>query len=195
VFTVRLPQDDSFGPYPIEEMAGLFLVQTGEHPGGEGTGLLFDLKGKVRHRFDHQVITGRLVGTDRVFLTSHEAVCCDASDKVLWTLAFRSPEWIASGGLVTLETGDLLAFLYGRISDSGVQVIRLNPKTGKQVWQTQCAGLGVPHSKYHHWANVRVDGDRMKVTSRASGGTFVEYLDLASGRQLKRMAPARDRDW
>jgi hypothetical protein len=101
-------------------------------------------------------------------------------------MSFPYHVWIAGGGLVELPGGDLLAFLYGCISDSGVQVIRLNPGTGKEVWQARCAPLGVMHSAYKHRATLTVEEGRVKVTSKGSGGTFVELLDLESGRQLKR---------
>jgi outer membrane protein assembly factor BamB len=193
VFRIALRVDERFDPAPVEKMAGGFVVQAGEGADGQGIGFLIDRTGRVRHRFDHQVIAGRLLGKGRVFLTSHEMVCRARGDKVVWVLPFRRPEWVAGGGLVSLEGGDLLAYLYGQINDSGVQLLRLDPRGGKQVWQTQCAGLGVSHSKYHHWANARVDGDRIKVTSRASFGTFVEYLDLASGRRIKRLRPEEPR--
>jgi hypothetical protein len=32
---------------------------------------------------------------------------------------------------------------------------------------------------------MQVEGSRVTVTSRASGGTFVEILDLDSGRQVE----------
>jgi outer membrane protein assembly factor BamB len=185
VFRVPLPLQD-FDPLAIEEVAGLFLVQTHEDTGGHGNGLLIDRKGQVRHRFDRQVITGRLRGEDRVFLTSRDVVCLTADDKPRWAVPFRDGEWIAGGDLVDVDGGDLLAFLYGHINDSGVQVVRLNPQTGQEVWETWCSPLGVPHSKYRHWATVRMDGEHLKVTSRASGGTFVELLDLQTGQRLGR---------
>jgi hypothetical protein len=35
---------------------------------------------------------------------------------------------------------------------------------------------------------VEVDGNGMKVTSCASAGTFIEWLDLKTGRHLRRRA-------
>jgi hypothetical protein len=65
-------------------------------------------------------------------------------------------------------------------------VLRLNPQTGQHLWQTWCSSLGTSHSKYHHWATVREDGDQLKVTSRGAHGTFVELLDLQTGQRLGR---------
>jgi outer membrane protein assembly factor BamB len=184
VFHRRLPVED-FDPLPIEEVAGLFLVQTNESASGKGDALLIDRDGAVRHRFDREVVAGVRRGEDQVFLTSKDVVRLSAEDKTLWETPFEERQWPAGGGLVEAG-GDLVAFLYGRISDSGVELMRLNPGTGKVVWRARCAPLGVDHSKYRHEAKVTVEGDALRVTSKASGGTFVEVLDLRSGRQRKR---------
>jgi outer membrane protein assembly factor BamB len=187
VFRVQLPVED-FDPNPIEEVAGLFLVQTDEDPRGRGYSLLIDRQGKVRHQLKRQVLAGFRRGDDVVLLTSTDVVCLTSADKVRWTAKVRDHQWIAGGGLVPLGREDALAFRYGCISDSGVDVLRLNLATGKTVWETHCAALGVPHSKYLHEARVVVEGgDKVQVTSEASGGTFVEVLDLRTGKQRSRI--------
>lgn len=55
-----------------------------------------------------------------------------------WLLSLGVHEWIAGGGLIVLPDGDLLAFLYGRICDSGVHVVQIKP-AGELVWQTYCS--------------------------------------------------------
>jgi hypothetical protein len=92
---------------------------------------------------------------------------------------------------VDLPGGDLLAFLYGEISDSGVRVMRLRPD-GTVVWQSFCAPLGVSHSIYRHDASVAVEGGQVKVVSRGSYGEFVEVLDAQSGRQIRRTTREKD---
>jgi outer membrane protein assembly factor BamB len=183
VFRVGLPLE-GFDALPIEEVAGLFLVQEWGNASGEGAAVLFDRQGKVYHRFDRQVVAGRPLGKDRVFLTSRDVVRVSPDGKVVWAVPFPYPEWIAGGGFLEFPDGDLLAFLYCQIADSGVQVVRLDPAGGKQVWRASCRGLGVSHSKYEQRAEAEIDGELVKVTSRGSYGTFVELLDLASGRQL-----------
>jgi hypothetical protein len=185
VFKVRLPASN-FDPEPIIELAGLFLVQKGEAPGGKGDTFIFDRNGRVRHRLKRQVVTGMSQGTDMVLLTSTDVVRLSPDDKVRWAAPFKGHQWIAGGGLVPLPGGDLLAFRFGRISDSGVDVIRLTPTTGKVAWEARCDRLGVTHSKYHHEARVVLEGDQLQVISRGSGGTFVEFMDLRSGRQMDR---------
>jgi hypothetical protein len=193
VFSIPLPDDDSFQPSSIQEMAGWFVVQTHEAFGGEHVAILFDREGRVHHRFDRRVIAGKSVGQGRVFLTGREVMYHSPDDEVSWIVAFKHDEFSAGGGIVDLSGGDMLAFLHCRISDSGVQVIRFNSKTGRQVWQTACDPLGTSHSAYHHWANVRVDEGRVKVSSRGSHGDWVEYLVLRSGTQLKRFDPSKNR--
>jgi hypothetical protein len=137
------------------------------------------------------VVAGVRRGEDVVLLTSRDVVRLGPGGKSRWAVPLER-EWIAGGGLVAVPGGDMVAFLYGRISDSGVDVVRLSPSDGKVAWRTHCKGLGVPHSKYNHQATVAVEGGRLRVTSRASAGTFVELLDLRSGRQLERKRLSRD---
>jgi hypothetical protein len=174
-----------FDPAPIRDVAGLLLLESD----GFSTGwraLLIDSEGQIRHRFDRQVVAGIRDGEDHIILTDRNVVRITADDKTKWTAPFSRTEFVARGGMVVLVDGDLLAFLYCAISDSGVQVLRLDPLTGRQVWQTHIDPLGVAHSKYHHEASIRVVGGQVKVTSRASSGTFVELLDLRTGRPLQR---------
>jgi hypothetical protein len=87
---------------------------------------------------------------------------------------------------VPLPGGDLVAFVHGRIYDSGVQLVRLDRGDGRRVWEAICSPLGVFHSQYRHTAAVAVAGGRLTVTSKGSYGAFVEVLDARDGKQLSR---------
>jgi outer membrane protein assembly factor BamB len=185
VFRVQLLVPEHFEPEPIREVAGLFLVQGWGPPSGKHDALLIDRQGQIRHRLDRQVVSGLPQGKDLVLLTSRDIVCLSPHNRTRWPLPWQ-PGGMADGGLLELADGDLLAFLYGGIWDSGVQVFRFEPGTGRQVWRAYCQSLGVSHSAYSHRATVVVEGERVKVTSRGSGGTFVELLELATGQQVGR---------
>jgi outer membrane protein assembly factor BamB len=137
-----------------------------------------------RFRLPAEVVAGLPQGEDHVFLKEREVVRLSPGGKPRWTTALECHP-AAEGGVVEVG-GDLVAFLYCGIADSGVQVVRLNAATGKVAWRAQCDHLGVEHSKYRHEAAVVVEGDRLRVTSVGSSGTFVEVLDLRSGKQLQR---------
>jgi hypothetical protein len=96
---------------------------------------------------------------------------------------------LSGGEIRRLPNGDLVVFLYELIADSGISVMRLNPESGKTLWSARCAPLGVSHSRYIHQVELAVTKDLVKVTSRGSAGTFIEVLDLGSGRQLGRTRP------
>ena len=151
---------------------------------------MLDRQGRVRYTFNHQVVAGLRQGKDRVFVTSHDVARLTADHKARWVVPFEDPEWIVGGGLVEVRGGDLLAFLYSEAADSGVQLMRLNA-AGKVVWRRYCRGLGVAHSEYSHHAKVAVEGNSVCVTSKGSEGTFVELLDLQTGKQLKRTVSKR----
>jgi outer membrane protein assembly factor BamB len=184
-FRVQLPPPP-FDPLPIREVAGLFLIQATGAPGGRGAALLVDRGGPVRHRLDREVVEGQRRGEDLVLLTSRDVVRVTPDGRTAWASRMHNPEGIAGGGLLALAGGDLLAFLYGEFSDSGVQVVRLDPGTGRAVWQSFCEPLGVPHSAYRHQATVALEGSTVKVISRGTRGTFVERLDLRSGERVGR---------
>jgi outer membrane protein assembly factor BamB len=190
VFKVGLPVKD-FDPWPIREVAGLFLVQDGIGIGTKGRTFLIDQKGTVRHYFAREVHDGRRLGQDGVFLTSTNLVRVTADkdkekEKEVWAIPFGRGDLLGDGRILDVAGGDLLIFRFGQISDSGVHVVRVDPRTGKKVWEAKCAPLGVSHSKYHHRASVVIDGNRVRVTSRGSFGSFVETLDLETGKQLDR---------
>jgi outer membrane protein assembly factor BamB len=185
VFKVALPAS-GFDPWPIREVTGLFLVQACDLFSSKGTALLIDQQGKVCHRFDRPVLDGMSLGEDRVFLTSHNIFRVRAAGKEVWSIRLDQREDLDGGGLVAIPGGDLLSFQFGGIHDSGVCVLRIDPRKGKVAWMVKCAPLGVGHSKYRHQATVRIDGQRVRVTSRGSFGSFVEVLDLKTGKQLAR---------
>jgi outer membrane protein assembly factor BamB len=182
----------SFNPEPIAEVAGLFLVQAGRMSPETGAAFLLDRTGRVRHRLDRQVLAGIRQGGDRVLLTSRGVVRLSPQDKILWSVPFGQNEamedWFLCGGLKQLPGGDLLAFRYSPIDDSGVDLIRFTPSSGRVVWRAGCSGLGVEEieSEYDHEAAVVVKGDTVRVSSKADEGRFVEVLDLRTGKQLKR---------
>lgn len=84
-----------------------------------------------------------------------------------------------------LSDGGVLEFRYSLISDSGVQLRRLN-RQGSIVWTQNCTGLGVMHSEYYQDVFVYAEGDTLRVVSWGSRGKFVERLALNSGKSLSR---------
>lgn len=188
VFIVKLPSKE-FDAQPIQEVAGLFLVQKAESPQGTGKAFLVDRGGKVRFAFDRQVVAGLTHGDDRLFLTSIGVSRVSAMDAPLWSFAFPQHQWLSAGGFVTIPGGDLLVFRYGRITDSGVDMIRFNPKSGKPSWEAHCDGLGLIHSAFTNEAAVTLDGNQVRVRCQFGGrwpGTITETRDAKSGKGLTR---------
>lgn len=189
VFRVQLPQE-GFDPEPIRKVAGLYLVQEGGWGSGRYPALLIDRKGRVRHRLARPVIDGVQQGADRVFLTDESLIRLNSRGKFLWSVPTTdSTRCGGAGGLVRLTGGDLIAFTYGPISDSGVGLMRIDPASGAVCWRTDCAPLLVDHSKYRHRATVEAVAGQIKVVSEGSSGTFTELLDPETGRQQSRHQP------
>jgi hypothetical protein len=187
VFRVRLPDHGDFDPYPIKEVAGLFLVQSrgwGEH---EPAAFLVTRDGKVWKQFDHLILDGVDADGLRVFLATDRVLGVTADKTVQWQIDLD--DWFdfcGAGQLLKLPGGDVVAYRYGRICDSGVGLMRLDPCKGRTRFNAYCERLGVGHSANSHTATVTVEKGALKVVSRGSSGTFVEILEMDTGKRISR---------
>jgi hypothetical protein len=184
LFRVRLPSDNDFDPYPIKEVAGLFLVQS--RGWDKPAAYLITREGKVWKQFDHLVLDAVEADGQRVFLTADHILGIDEDRTVRWQILLKGSRYNDEGRLLRLPGGDLLVYRYGPISDSGVWLLCVDPCKGKTRFQATCEPLGVDHSKYRHTATATVEKGTLKVVSRGSSGTFVEHLDLHTGKQISR---------
>jgi outer membrane protein assembly factor BamB len=144
----------------------------------------------LKARLPQGALAALFLGKDRVLLTGTDVAYLPRAGKARWVTPLPKGYPLGDGGLLEVP-GGVVAFCYGSISDSGVNVVRLDQATGKVVWRAGCAPLGVPHSQYLHRATVAVEGARLRVTSEGSSGTFVEELDLRTGTRLSRTRPKR----
>src|SRR5579863_10232059 len=84
------------------------------------------------------------------------------------------PESFNTKTVLDLTDGRKVEYAYCSIANTGLALLDAR---GKEVWRTTCNALNnVDHSKYRHRVTVEAEGNRLKVTSRASGGTFMEWL-------------------
>jgi hypothetical protein len=98
------------------------------------------------------------------------------------------PDSFNTKKVLALTDGRKVEYAYCSIANTGVGLALLDAK-GKEVWRTTCNALSdVDHSKYRHKVTVEAKGNRLKVTSRASAGTFIEWLDLETGKHIRRRA-------
>jgi len=141
-----------------------------------------------KFRLPRGAITGLPRAGDWLVLTPSDVLRLSGGGKTHWRTPVAEPHWFDEGGVVEVSGGDVVAYLFGRIHDSGVQLVRLKAATGEVVWRAWCAQLGVKHSQYLHDATVAVEGEHLRVNSWGSYGTFLEVLDLRTGKQLQRTA-------
>jgi outer membrane protein assembly factor BamB len=139
----------------------------------------------LKVRLPKGVVAGLPQGDDWVYLSGKDVVRLAPGHKPRWRTPLGERGGFGAGGLAEVA-GDLVVFQYHSFSDSGVDVLRLNAVTGRRVWRASCPPLGVDHSEYYHHAEVTVEGERLRVTSEGASGTFVEWLDLRTGKRLKR---------
>ena len=181
VFKTKLPPeiDDAI---PIRRCAGMYLV---EQNGMTTSAILIDDKGQIRLRFNKYLIDARSAGDDVITLMESGVSRLSLKNETKWTVPFKQSS--GDGGRIRqLASGDLIAYHFDPISDSGVGVMRLDPISGDVRWKVFCKPLGVSHSKYKHEARIGIENNRLKVTSVGSGGRFDEFLDLHSGKLIRR---------
>jgi len=79
--------------------------------------------------------------------------------------------------------GDKLQWRFDPASDSGVELERISKD--KVVWRSHVLPLGVEHSKYHHSVTVKIEDEKVMLTSTGAA-TIDEVIDLGTGRQISR---------
>ena len=186
VFRITLPALD-FDPQPFLEINGIFVAQNWETPDGVNSAIFFDRQGNLLARRHHQIISGLPEKNGTVFLTSHELEFIGAAGQG-WLTPFAGREWLAGGTILRFPDGDLIASLYGSISDSGARIMRVDPKTGRPRWEIQAAPLGVPHSEYYHHVTVSMREGILRIDSHGSYGDFTEFR-TNDGQLLQRLDP------
>ncbi len=193
-FKTRLPDPKSdrllgraSDPSAVQLVADLFLVQGYEPENSfKWSAQLYDRKGTVRHKLDRRVVGGKQYSGDAIFMTGKDVIRVTARDKPVWTVSFEQDEFLAGGQLVDVAGGDMIVTQFGCINDSGVSLIRFDPANGKVKWQHHCPGIGGTHSGYNHDAKIAIEGEKVQITSVGDFGTFVEVLDLTTGRRMNR---------
>jgi hypothetical protein len=183
VFRVKLPLNFE-DPEPIDERAGFLMVH--DNSAFQGKSLLIDRMGHIQMRWDHQIVDAVRQGEDLILLTGVQITRVTLDKKIRWDVPLKERASGSDGGILRLPNGDILVYQYHGISDSGVELTRLDTDKGKKKWMTFCRELGVPHSKYLHDVSVTLEEQRLKVTSRGSFGDFVELIDPQTGKQLQR---------
>ncbi|NOU28267.1 MAG: PQQ-binding-like beta-propeller repeat protein [Polyangiaceae bacterium] len=178
---VDLPKD--VDPDGIQRLGAYYIVRMGKRTAFVTT------QGKVAFELDEELVEVAPQGTGWLVVTSKRVARLDENGKAIWTLPAMRDTFVAGASMIPVPGGDLLLWGWGRIADSGVELLRLRPDDGKVVFRVQAEPLGVGHSKYGHQAYVRLRGSKVDVVSIGSYGTFVEVRALASGSRLSRWKP------
>jgi len=180
---IQLPDD--MEPYKITSYGDLIWILCNDFP--YSATYVVDLKGNLIAKFDEYVTDVRVVGTEFIFASNKRIARMNHRADILWQAAYGPDNaWPFSNSVMIAGPGDdLLAYFYTPISDSGVEVWRLNPQNGKVVWKAECENLGVPHSIYSQNVYLKVKQDEVVVVSKGSW-MFVEVLSANTGKHLDR---------
>lgn len=178
---VDLPKD--VDPDGIEKLGAKYIVRMGKRAA------FVTAQGATAFVLDEELVSVTPQGSGWLVVTSKRVARLDENGKAAWTLPAMRETFVAGAGVIPVPGGDLLIWGWGRISDSGVELLRVRPDDGQVVFRTHAEALGVGHSKYGHEAYVRIRGSKVDVVSVGSYGTFVEVRTLTKGTQLARWKP------
>jgi hypothetical protein len=182
-FRLALPAGDDFRPVEIVETAGMFLVQSHWH----GCAFVIDRTGQIRYQLNEHVADLMPTANGCVFLTENSLVKLGPDHQAIWQIALKWQGWMPYGKIVTTPDGDLVAFHYNGICNSGAEVVRVNPVNGDLRWRMYCQPLAdICHSKYQHDVDVHWINGQLCVVSIGDQGSFVEWLAAGTGKKLRR---------
>jgi hypothetical protein len=118
-------------------------------------------------------------------LTLSVGFACRAADAIEDSWFPHVDGIFAKGEYIDLNTNatERLYIRYGPISDSGVELERTTNSI--VVWRVHVQPLGVSHSKYRQDVNVRIEDDRILVTSVGAKQIFEVHL-LRTGALVSR---------
>lgn len=178
-FSAELPLDEE-PETPLVVDGDLLVV-------GRNYTLLLDPQGAPRLRLQERVAAIRTTPPGWVLVSDQRIFALGGDQKLAWEHPRFTADFVHEAHILELPGGDLLAHNFGRISDSGVELVRLGPQ-GEQRWRTTVAPAGVSHSKYRHVAHVLVRGDELVVVSQGSYASFLEVVDAGTGASKRRFA-------
>jgi hypothetical protein len=120
-----------------------------------------------------------------VLLTLMVCGVCHASELIEKRWFDHVDGTFTKGEYIDLNTNatERLYIRYGPISDSGVELERTTNNV--VVWRTHVQPLGVSHSKYRHEVHVRIDGEKIVVTSSGARRIY-EVHTLMTGEIISR---------
>lgn len=154
--------------------------------------VVFDHGGKELYRLHESVQSTHASPAGLLVFTDKRVALIDDTGATKWSRPPLAETFVAGNDVVDVGA-DLLVGNYGHISDSGVDLVRLDGATGATKWETKVASLGVGHSEYLHVAYLDVQGPKVFVVSQGSAGSFYERVDLATGKREHRCDPETSR--
>ena len=82
-------------------------------------------------------------------------------------------------------TNDVLIYSNHHPISTGCEILAVNLKNGKTLWNTPLAGVGpISHSIYRNRINLVVLDGKITVYGNESGGQYIEILDFETGAQV-----------
>jgi outer membrane protein assembly factor BamB len=153
-----------------------------------GSSIVFDHAGRELYRMPDQIASAHAIGDDLVVVSDKRVARFTDTGKPVWSLPAPAATFAGDAEFVDLPDGDLVIADYCAISDDGVEIQRVGPD-GARRWKVMVPGLGVAHSEYLQRVYLERRGDTLYVVSQASGGAFMERVELSTGvhRSLLRL--------
>ena len=89
-------------------------------------------------------------------------------------------------GTTFVTDGTVVYYADYRLMSSGCALVAFDLKARKQLWKTALRGLGpIDHTKYYNRVRVElIPGAAVRVWGKESAGTYLEYVDLKTGKTI-----------
>jgi outer membrane protein assembly factor BamB len=179
-------------PDVIQDVGDLLLVRDAWTREGYKSALL-NHRGKPVITLDKYVARACLMDGDLLLVTNTGLARLGSRGQARWENPVLRATEITGARIIPLPGGDILAYVFCEISDSGIEVARVRGTDGRLVWSTECKELGVSHSSYSQVCYHEIRGGDLIMVSQGAAAHFVEILDLATGVSQRRFLVSRER--
>jgi outer membrane protein assembly factor BamB len=142
--------------------------------------IAFDHAGHELYRLREQIAATHTQDDDLVIVSDKRIARLADTGRVVWSLPAPHDSFVTAAEFAELPDGDLVVATYCAISDNGIELQRIG-EDGSVRWHVTVPGLGVQHSEYLQHVYLEIRKQSLFAVSQASGGNFIEQLDLATG--------------
>ena len=156
--------------------------------------MIVDLRGRIQCVVTSSVASVAAAGSDLIVTTPERIRRIDSAGSEKWRIPLEVLPLYAKGasvggGLRRWRDGSVLAYAFSVDGKSGIQLVRFDPRTGKQFWQAWCtqdSDSSPTSGGYAQHATVSLLGPSCLVATVVGDLTITEVRNMQDGALLTR---------